>query len=57
MGMPDSAPPIKRAEADVGGVEAALLDATMFGGQGRGHKAVDAVSPGNEVRRPRPRVM
>jgi len=27
--MPDSAPPITRAEADVGGVEAALLDATM----------------------------
>jgi hypothetical protein len=39
-------------------VEAALLDATMSAaGRGRGHKAVDAVSPGNEVRRPRPRVM
>jgi len=27
--MPDSAPPITRAEDDVGGVEAAPLDATM----------------------------
>jgi len=46
VGMPDSAPPITRAEADVGGVEAAPLDATMSAVRGGGHKAVDVVSPG-----------
>jgi len=53
--MPDSAPPITRAEADVGGVEAALLNATMSAVRG-GTQGCRGCLAWNEVRRPRPRV-